>query len=83
VTEKEWNRKAGRRLGLSIGSYLLAYLYLAICYMLKVPEEVAGYGFVIFTLIGAASAFLYGRLPRPGISLEGMEELEKMLNEIK
>ncbi len=30
-----------------------------------------------------ASAFAYGRLPRPGISPEGMEELEKMLNEIK
>lgn len=83
VTAKERDRKARRRLGLSIGSYLLAYLYLAACYMVKAPEDVTVYGFAIFTLIGAASALAYGSLPRPVISPEGMEELKRMINEIK
>lgn len=83
VTAKERNKKAKRLLGLSIVSYLLAYLYLFACYLSKAPENVAGYGFEILALIGAISAFEYGRLPRPGISLEEMEELEKMLNEMK
>ncbi len=83
VTAKERNKKASKLLGLSIVSYLLAYLYLFACYLLKASENVMGYGFEILALIGAISAFEYGRLPRPGISPEEMEELEKMLSEMK
>lgn len=83
MTEKEWNRKTRRWLGLSVGSYFLAYSYGAVCYMLKAPEDVATCGFVLFTLIGAASALAYGRLPMPDMSPESMEELEKMINEIR
>lgn len=83
MTGKERNRKADHLLGLSIVSYFLAYLYLIACYMFKASEDMACYGFIIFAFIGASSAFAYGRLPRPGISPEDVEELEKMVNEMK
>lgn len=83
MTAKERDQKARRLLGISGGAYAFAYFYLFVCSMINVPESVAGWGFVIFTMVGAGSAWAYSRLPGPWISPECLAELEKMLEGMK
>ena len=54
MTAKERDQKARRLLGISGGAYAFAYFYLFVCSMINVPESVAGWGFVIFTMVPAA-----------------------------
>lgn len=80
---KERDRKAICLLSASFSAYILAYLYLLLCCAMKAPEDVGAWGFVLFTLVGALCAYAYGRLPEPEISQECLEELEKMIENMK
>lgn len=79
MTKKERDRKADRLLSASVGAYILSYLYLFLCFEMKAPEEVAAWGFLLLTFVGAVCAYAYGMLPRPEISPECLAELEKMI----
>ncbi len=83
MTAKERDKKAIRLLAASFGAYILVYLYLIFCYKINVREDVTAWGFVILTLVGALCAYAYGKLPKPEISPECLEELEKMIESMK
>lgn len=83
MTATERDKKAKRLLGTSVGAYTLAFIYLFVCSVIKAPECIAAWGFVILTVVGAVSACSYGNLPRPWITPECLEELQRMLENMK